>query len=125
MLESLPEQYVSPHISHLSDLDLINFAIVIGGDGTLLWTSRIFRKKFKIPPILSFSVGSLGYLCQFEKNCLRATLYKLFEQIKTKGAVMHFNFDKKMRLYCSVGSVDHRYSQRRAFLRGCRRRAAV
>lgn len=75
---AVPEEYASPHINVLDDLDLINFVIAIGGDGTLLWTSRIFRKKFKIPPILSFAVGSLGYLCQFEKSSLRLTLNKLF-----------------------------------------------
>lgn len=102
--------YQSGHINVLGDLDLINFVIVIGGDGTLLWTSRIFRKKFKIPPILSFAVGSLGYLCQFEKSTLRLTLNKLFEQIATKGSIMHFNFEKKMRLYCSVGLIKLSFS---------------
>ena len=81
VISTVPKEYETPHLKELTDLDMINFVIVIGGDGTLLWASRIFRKKFKIPPILSFAVGSLGYLCQFEKNTLRVTLNKLFEQI--------------------------------------------
>lgn len=76
----------------LCDLDIINLVIVIGGDGTLLWTSRIFRKKFKMPPILAFSVGSLGYLCKYEKKELKTTLNQLFEQINSQGLNVHFDF---------------------------------
>eukprot|EP00915_Cephaloidophora_sp_WS-2016_P000126 GHVH01000210.1.p1 GENE.GHVH01000210.1~~GHVH01000210.1.p1 ORF type:complete len:538 (+),score=74.17 GHVH01000210.1:679-2292(+) len=38
----------------------INFGIVLGGDGTVLWTSLLFPKK--IPPLLCVAMGSLGYL---------------------------------------------------------------
>lgn len=83
MLATLAPTERSSKVVELGDLDLINLVVVIGGDGTLLWTARIFRKKFKIPPILSFSVGSLGYLCQFERGAIHATLTKLFEQISS------------------------------------------
>ena len=72
-------------MQELCDLDVINLVIVIGGDGTLLWTSRIFRKKFRIPPVLAFSVGSLGYLCKFNKSELADTLNALFHEISSQG----------------------------------------
>ncbi|PVV02666.1 hypothetical protein BB560_002878, partial [Smittium megazygosporum] len=44
--------------------DLIDFIITLGGDGTLLKTSSLFQDK--VPPILSFSMGTLGFLLPFE-----------------------------------------------------------
>ena len=36
----------------------------LGGDGTLLYASSIFQES--CPPILSFSLGSLGFLTPFD-----------------------------------------------------------
>ncbi|KYQ90860.1 NAD+ kinase family protein [Tieghemostelium lacteum] len=50
--------------SDLSDPYSIDFIISLGGDGTILHTSSLF--KTYIPPILSFSLGSLGFLTAFD-----------------------------------------------------------
>ncbi|PVU96023.1 hypothetical protein BB559_002533 [Furculomyces boomerangus] len=42
----------------------IDFIITLGGDGTLLRASSLFQEK--IPPILSFSMGTLGFLLPFD-----------------------------------------------------------
>ena len=47
--------------SELKDADLI---ISCGGDGTLLHISSIFQNE-KCPPVLPFSLGSLGFLSTF------------------------------------------------------------
>lgn len=47
--------------SQLKDADLI---ISCGGDGTLLHISSIFQSE-KCPPVLPFSLGSLGFLSTF------------------------------------------------------------
>eukprot|EP00056_Hartaetosiga_gracilis_P011614 m.176739 g.176739 ORF g.176739 m.176739 type:complete len:806 (+) comp13536_c0_seq3:91-2508(+) len=45
--------------------DMPNFDLIItlGGDGTLLHVSHTFQKK--VPPVISFALGSLGFLTQF------------------------------------------------------------
>ena len=43
----------------------INLVITIGGDGTILYASKIFAFK-QCPPLVCFSMGSLGYLCNFK-----------------------------------------------------------
>jgi NAD+ kinase len=43
----------------------IDFIITLGGDGTILWASKEFRRQH-FPPLISFSHGSLGYMCNFE-----------------------------------------------------------
>ena len=47
-----------------NDVSKIDLIICLGGDGTLLHASSIFQKS--CPPVLSFSMGSLGFLTPFE-----------------------------------------------------------
>ncbi|KAL2830044.1 ATP-NAD kinase-like domain-containing protein [Aspergillus cavernicola] len=47
--------------AHLFDL-----VITLGGDGTVLYTSWLFQHV--VPPVLSFSLGSLGFLTKFDFN---------------------------------------------------------
>ncbi|TYZ62996.1 hypothetical protein PybrP1_008563 [[Pythium] brassicae (nom. inval.)] len=42
----------------------IDFVIALGGDGTVLWVSSMFKKS--VPPVISFAMGSLGFLTPFE-----------------------------------------------------------
>lgn len=42
----------------------IDLVICLGGDGTLLHISSLFQKS--CPPVLSFSMGSLGFLTPFD-----------------------------------------------------------
>lgn len=44
---------------------LIDFGITLGGDGTVLYYNYMFQNITIIPPVLSFSLGSLGFLTPF------------------------------------------------------------
>ena len=51
--------------------EIIDIIICLGGDGTLLYASSLFKRS--IPPIMSFNLGSLGFLtpfnfCEFHEN---------------------------------------------------------
>ncbi len=56
--------------------DVIDFVIAVGGDGTILHVSSLFEKE--VPPILSFSMGTLGFLMPFRiddyKEALRLVM---------------------------------------------------
>lgn len=43
---------------------LFDFVITLGGDGTVLYTSWLFQRI--VPPVLSFALGSLGFLTNFD-----------------------------------------------------------
>jgi NAD+ kinase len=79
MCESSPEKF-----------DLV---LTLGGDGTVLFTSWLFQRI--VPPVLSFSLGSLGFLTNFEyqdfKNSLNAIM---------GDAGMRVNL--RMRFTCTV-----------------------
>ncbi|MCD4655493.1 NAD(+)/NADH kinase, partial [bacterium] len=57
-----------------SDTDL---AIVLGGDGTILWVARKVA-PFEIP-VLSFNMGNLGFLAAYSINRLYEVLEKTIE----------------------------------------------
>eukprot|EP00943_MAST-04B_sp_MAST-4B-sp1_P007868 g7868.t1 len=54
--------------------ELIDFVISIGGDGTILWIGRIFNGP--VPPVMSFAMGSLGFLTPFSPSQYQAPLDK-------------------------------------------------
>lgn len=47
----------------------VDLVITLGGDGTILHASSLF-KVGAVPPVLSFSMGTLGFLLPFrERAC--------------------------------------------------------
>ncbi|WJX51044.1 NAD kinase 1 [Trifolium repens] len=54
----------------------VDLVITLGGDGTVLWAASMF--KGPVPPIVPFSLGSLGFMTRFYsenyKECLESIL---------------------------------------------------
>lgn len=55
-------QYWTPDLCW-SQPDKFDLVLTLGGDGTVLFTSWLFQRV--VPPVLSFSLGSLGFLTPF------------------------------------------------------------
>lgn len=53
-----------------------DFIVTLGGDGTVLYASWLFQRI--VPPVLSFSLGSLGFLTKFDYENFQETLTKSF-----------------------------------------------
>lgn len=100
-LESLLEQdqrftdmlhFWTPNLC-LERPELFDLVITLGGDGTVLFTSWLFQRI--VPPVLSFSLGSLGFLTNFN-----------FEQYKDQlNRVMGetgMRVNLRMRFTCTV-----------------------
>ncbi|KAF9168739.1 hypothetical protein DFQ26_000006 [Actinomortierella ambigua] len=71
----------------------VHLAITLGGDGTVLYTTSMFQRR--VPPLLAFHLGSLGFLTNFDFATYRATLTNILQ-----GEGMNVNI--RMRLQCSV-----------------------
>ncbi|ETS88070.1 hypothetical protein PFICI_01898 [Pestalotiopsis fici W106-1] len=56
-------RYWSPDLCW-SQPEKFDLVLTLGGDGTVLFTSWLFQRI--VPPVLSFSLGSLGFLTSFE-----------------------------------------------------------
>ncbi|KAK9764783.1 hypothetical protein K7432_007436 [Basidiobolus ranarum] len=73
--------------------ECVDLAVTLGGDGTVLYTSLLFQGK--VPPILSFHLGSLGFLTVFNFGQFQETLTHIID-----GNAVHANL--RMRIKCTV-----------------------
>ncbi|WWC66424.1 uncharacterized protein I206_100326 [Kwoniella pini CBS 10737] len=73
-----------------------NLVLTIGGDGTILHVSNLFSQG-ECPPVLSFSMGSLGFLLPFHIDSMKSTIRNTLN-----GPVSVLN---RMRLACKPLSV--------------------
>ncbi|KAF9110268.1 hypothetical protein BGX27_006586 [Mortierella sp. AM989] len=71
----------------------IHLAVALGGDGTVLYTAWMFQQR--VPPIVAFHLGSLGFLTNFHFDNYKATITNII-----RGNGMNLNL--RMRLQCSV-----------------------
>lgn len=65
-----------------------DFVITLGGDGTVLYASWLFQRI--VPPVLSFALGSLGFLTKFDFDEHEATLASAFEKGVTVSLRLRF-----------------------------------
>ncbi|KAF9579242.1 NAD(+) kinase, partial [Lunasporangiospora selenospora] len=90
---------------HKDSCQEIHLAVTLGGDGTVLYTAWMFQKR--VPPMVAFHLGSLGFLTNFDFDSYRPTMTNIL-----KGEGMNINI--RMRLHCSVykyGEItDTKYS---------------
>ncbi|KAK5073530.1 NADH kinase pos5 [Lithohypha guttulata] len=58
----------SPHKGDGTTLyhDKVDLIVTFGGDGTILHASSLFAAAARVPPILSFSMGTLGFLSEWK-----------------------------------------------------------
>ncbi|ERF75491.1 hypothetical protein EPUS_08305 [Endocarpon pusillum Z07020] len=89
-------KYWTPDLCWTSP-EKFDLVLTLGGDGTVLFTSWLFQRV--VPPILSFALGSLGFLTNFEFDKYKDHL----DRIMGDGG-MRVNL--RMRFTCTVWRVD-------------------
>ncbi|EXJ80519.1 NAD+ kinase [Capronia coronata CBS 617.96] len=83
--DTLPGNHFSPSNSHLSRRayhNKVDLVVTFGGDGTILHAASIFATSPKVPPILSFSMGTLGFLSEWKF----AEYKRAFREVYMSGA---------------------------------------
>ncbi|KAF9047307.1 ATP-NAD kinase-like domain-containing protein [Panaeolus papilionaceus] len=102
-------RYWSPamcsHSPHLFD-----FVVTLGGDGTVLFTSWLFQRI--VPPVLSFALGSLGFLTNFDFADHQAVIDSAIDN--------GIRVNLRMRFTCTVfrAVANEEGSSRRAIKKG-------
>jgi NAD+ kinase len=76
-----------------SSPEKFDLVLTLGGDGTVLYTSWLFQRI--VPPILSFSLGSLGFLTNFEFSSYSAHLNRIMGDAGMRVSM-------RMRFTCTV-----------------------
>ncbi|OHE95944.1 ATP-NAD kinase [Colletotrichum orchidophilum] len=67
---------------------MFDFVISLGGDGTVLYASWLFQRI--VPPVLSFSLGSLGFLTKFDFEDYKSILENAFNKGVTVSLRLRF-----------------------------------
>lgn len=70
----------------------IDFVITLGGDGTVLYASWLFQGI--VPPVLSFALGSLGFLTKFD--------FEQYQDILTKAFRDGVTISLRLRFECTL-----------------------
>lgn len=65
-----------------------DFVVSLGGDGTVLYASWLFQRI--VPPVLSFALGSLGFLTKFDFEQYQETLTRAFRDGVTISLRLRF-----------------------------------
>lgn len=65
-----------------------DFVVTLGGDGTVLYASWLFQRV--VPPVLSFALGSLGFLTKFDFHQFEETLTTAFRDGVTISLRLRF-----------------------------------
>ncbi|KAK5170092.1 NAD(+) kinase [Saxophila tyrrhenica] len=73
--------------------EMFDLVVTLGGDGTVLFTSWLFQRV--VPPVLAFSLGSLGFLTNFDFEN-----YK--EQLNHVMGDAGMRVNMRMRFTCTV-----------------------
>ena len=89
-------KYWTPDLCWTSP-EIFDLVLTLGGDGTVLFTSWLFQRI--VPPILSFSLGSLGFLTNFKFDSYKEHLDQIMGD-----AGMRVNL--RMRFTCTVWRAD-------------------
>ncbi|RDA83790.1 hypothetical protein CP532_5197 [Ophiocordyceps camponoti-leonardi (nom. inval.)] len=85
-------RYWTPDICW-AEPERFDLVLTLGGDGTVLFTSWLFQRV--VPPVLSFSLGSLGFMTQFEFERYRDQL----DRVMGDGGM---KINLRMRFTCTV-----------------------
>jgi NAD+ kinase len=87
-----------------------DFVVTLGGDGTVLYASWLFQRI--VPPVLSFALGSLGFLTKFDYNDFQGTLTRAFRdgvlvslRLRFEGTVMRSRKRKKQPKHVEYGAI--------------------
>eukprot|EP01025_Chloroclados_australasicus_P028175 TRINITY_DN27973_c1_g4_i1.p1 TRINITY_DN27973_c1_g4~~TRINITY_DN27973_c1_g4_i1.p1 ORF type:complete len:420 (-),score=24.96 TRINITY_DN27973_c1_g4_i1:281-1441(-) len=66
--EAVNEQLQNRFTSFRLEDNVVDFCITLGGDGTVLHLASLFTRDRPLPPVISFSMGTLGFLTPFDVN---------------------------------------------------------
>ncbi|CAH6721280.1 NAD(+) kinase [[Candida] jaroonii] len=79
-----------------SNPETFDLVLTLGGDGTVLYVSNLFQRI--VPPVISFALGSLGFLTNFQFDDFRHRMLNVLES----GVKANL----RMRFTCRVHKAD-------------------
>jgi NAD kinase len=69
-------------IDYGGGVDIPDFCVTLGGDGTVLYTASMFAENSALPPMLAFAMGTLGFLTPFQASSFQNLMGRCFNQLQ-------------------------------------------
>ncbi|KAI4748761.1 ATP-NAD kinase [Aureobasidium sp. EXF-12298] len=88
--------------------DKVDLTSTLGGDGTILHASSLFANAQNVPPILSFSMGTLGFLGEWKFSDYKRALREVYMSGATAGygsALLETESGKEKDVFSGWSSV--------------------
>ena len=88
----------------------VDFVVTLGGDGTVLWASSLFPDG--VPPVLSFAMGTLGFLTCFPFSSHERLLQKMvqgnqFLSLRKRLQCKLYSHEEEKRRSATSGSTKN------------------
>lgn len=80
----------------INNPEIFDLVVTLGGDGTVLYVSNLFQRI--VPPVISFALGSLGFLTNFQFDDFRSKMLSVLDS----GVKANL----RMRFTCRVHRLD-------------------
>lgn len=90
-------RYWTPNLCFTSP-ELFDLVVTLGGDGTVLFTSWLFQRI--VPPVMSFALGSLGFLTNFQFQQYKDQLDRIMGDTGMRVTM-------RMRFTCTIYRASH------------------
>ncbi|KAJ9631824.1 NADH kinase pos5 [Taxawa tesnikishii (nom. ined.)] len=85
-LDRQEEQFADRRGASVTKLkDKVDLASTLGGDGTILHASSLFATAHRVPPVLSFSMGTLGFLGEWKFGEYKRAFREVYMSGATAG----------------------------------------
>lgn len=95
--------------------DKIDLTVTLGGDGTILRASSLFAQRQFVPPILAFSMGTVGFLGEWDfadhEAALAACMNSGLKQQSKPQRHAHAQVAVKRRLQIQVAESEHSHEE--------------
>lgn len=90
--------------------DDVDFCITLGGDGTVLYLASLFEQDEPLPPLMSFAMGSLGFLTPFDATDFRSCLARVLDTSRSP-LFCTLRTRKRCEVSCSCKVYTQLYTQ--------------
>jgi NADH kinase len=117
--------YTSRHRGSVHYHDKVDLTTTLGGDGTILRASSLFATAKSVPPILSFSMGTLGFLGEFKVPEYKRAFREVYMSGAPNPALNPATFEQDSPIASTTSTTTSDWSHLRGKSLGASRPARI
>lgn len=90
------------------DCSKIEVLVTLGGDGTVIWATKLFQ-GYPVPPVISFNLGTLGFMAKFTSEHILKTLNQIIQASSLTLELytqLHYTITEGENTICGQGTNE-------------------